>query len=91
MSKDIKDGFKQFMLKIDDEARHAVAKHGEFASLHEAYAVLLEEVDEVKAIVWEKNENRDYAHLKKELVQVGAVALKFYLTACKYQEKINDR
>jgi hypothetical protein len=41
--------------------------HGsEFASLHEAYAVMLEELDEVWEITKQKKKDRDPAHLQKE-------------------------
>jgi hypothetical protein len=43
-------------------------------SLHEAYAVLLEEVDEVWDIVRQKKSARDPAKLAAELVQIAAYA-----------------
>lgn len=51
--------------------------HGEkFASLHEAYAVILEELDEVWDITRQKRKNRNAADLRKEFVQIGAMAIK---------------
>lgn len=47
-----------------------------FASLHEAYAVLLEEVEEVWAIVRQRQDRRDLAKLAREATQVAAVALR---------------
>lgn len=41
-----------------------------FSSLHEAYAVLKEEVDEFWDIVKQKNQVRDSQHLLDELVQI---------------------
>jgi len=54
------------------------SKHhgGLFASLHEAYAVLLEEVDEVWEITKQKESARDLEHLRHELIQVAAMAVK---------------
>jgi glutamyl-tRNA reductase len=52
-------------------------RHGEqFASLHEAYAVILEEVDEVWDITRQKRMNRDVLELRKEFIQIAAMALK---------------
>lgn len=62
--------------EIDDEI-HRAKEHGvEFASLHEAWAVIMEEVDEVKEITWMKKKNRNEEQLKHELVQVAAMAIK---------------
>ena len=44
------------------------------ASAHEGFAVLLEEVEELKALVWQKQRNRDPAEMLKELIQIGAMA-----------------
>ncbi len=52
-------------------------RHGKaFASLHEAYAVILEEVDEVWDITRQKRCLRNELELRKELIQIAAMALK---------------
>lgn len=52
-------------------------RHGEkFASLHEAYAVILEEVDEVWDITRQKRCMRSELELRKEFVQIAAMAMK---------------
>lgn len=48
-----------------------------FASAHEGYAVLLEEVDELKAEVWKKQSLRDLGKMRKEAIEVAAMAVKF--------------
>lgn len=53
------------------------SKHGHFASAHEGFAVLLEEVDELKAHVWTKQKDRDLVEMRKEVIQVAAMAVKF--------------
>jgi hypothetical protein len=51
--------------------------HGEkFASLHEAYAVILEELDEVWEITRQKRRDRSALEMRKEFVQLGAMAIK---------------
>ena len=49
---------------------------GDFNSCHEAYGVILEEVDEFWDEVKKKRQNRDYANILKELVQIGACCQK---------------
>lgn len=60
-----------------EEYRRARTAHGPMNSAHEGYAVILEELDEIKQIVWQKQKNRNYADLRKEVVQLGAMALAF--------------
>jgi len=51
--------------------------HGEkFASLHEAWAVIFEELNEVWEITLMKRRDRDPEALRKELIQVAAMAVK---------------
>lgn len=52
--------------------RHGLA----FVSLHEAYAVIEEEMDEVWDICKAKKKNRNRTALYKELIQVAAMAIK---------------
>ncbi len=65
-----------FFAESKDIADQAMAKHGEFASLHEAYAVLLEEVDELWDEVKKKEELRDKENIRLELLQIAAMAYK---------------
>lgn len=55
----------------------ARAKFPPMASAHEGYAVILEELDELWDIVKQKQTERDYAALRKETVQLGAMVLAF--------------
>lgn len=50
---------------------------GDFRSAHEGFAILLEEVDELKAHVWMKQKNRDIQKMRKEAIEVAAMAIKF--------------
>lgn len=56
---------------IGRELSRAIAKHAPMHSAHEAYAVILEELDEVKAEVWSRS--RNHASLAHELVQTAAM------------------
>jgi len=57
-------------------ADEACAKHGDFNSLHEAYAVILEEVDEFWDEVKKKKEVRDSERIREELIDIAAACLK---------------
>lgn len=58
---------------VRDELEKARNGHAKLNSAHEAYAVILEELDEFKAEVWKKRSKRDPAHMRHELVQVAAM------------------
>ena len=55
-------------------------------SAHEGYAVLLEEVDELWAHIKVKQGKRDVKAMRKEAVQVAAMALRFVVEVCDIQE-----
>jgi NTP pyrophosphatase (non-canonical NTP hydrolase) len=58
----------------------------EFNSAHEGFAVLLEEVDELKAHVWKNQKKRDLESMKKEAIQVAAMAIRFATEVCSEQK-----
>jgi hypothetical protein len=62
------------------ELRCAIEKHGPMASAHEGYAVLLEELDEL----WDevKAQKPDKVLMRKEALQVAAMALRFIEDVC---------
>lgn len=65
------------------ELTRARAKHPEaFNSSHEGFAVLKEEVDELWDEVKHQTEERSYARMRKEAVQIGAMALRFIEDVC---------
>lgn len=64
------------------EAFDAGRRFAPFNSAHEAFAVLLEEVDELKAHVWTRQDRRNLAAMRKEALQVAAVAITFAAECC---------
>jgi hypothetical protein len=53
-----------------------------FNSAHEGFAVLLEEVDELKAHVWTNQKRRDLDAMYAEAIQVAAMAIRFASEVC---------
>ena len=70
------------------ELRRAQKNWPSFNSAHEGYAVLLEEVDELKAHVWTKQKYRELELMRNEAGQVAAMAIRFMIEVC---DEINGR
>lgn len=60
----------------------ATNKFPSFNSAHEGFAVLKEEVDELWDEVKAKQGARDIAKMRKEAIQVAAMAMRFVLDVC---------
>lgn len=58
------------------ELARAREQHKPLNSAHEAYAVILEELDEFKAEVWKKTRERDLSAMRAELIQLAAMAIR---------------
>lgn len=63
------------------EAAKAQDLYGSFASAHEMLGVLLEEVEELKAHVYQRQGLRNLLAMRKEAIQVAAIALR-WAAAC---------
>lgn len=64
----------EFATLVEEELRRARGLHAPLHSLHEGYAVLLEEVDELWAAVKRRGEWFNQDEVLAELVQVAAMA-----------------
>lgn len=64
------------------EARLAMVTWPAMNSAHEGYAVMAEEMDELWAHVKSKQITRDIASMRKEAIQVAAMALRFVAEVC---------
>lgn len=67
---------------IVTEYLQATERYGPMASAHEGYAVILEELDELKAEVWKNPTKRSMARMRKEAIQVAATAMRFVVDVC---------
>lgn len=75
--------FEIILLDIMDEFKSATKRWGGFSSLHEAYAIVLEEVnelwDEVKAA--QKNPSR-IKFAREEAIQVATMSIRLIYDCC---------
>lgn len=79
MESSFKRQFKDLCFLLHEEMIQAHDKNGPFNSLHEAYAVLLEEVDELWDEVKKKRKDRSMAHIQEEAIQIAASALRLII------------
>lgn len=77
-------GLSHFLVDAEMEAVRSRDDNGPMNSLHEAYAVLLEEVDELWQHVKTNPKRRDPQAIYRELVQIAAVV------ACTAAELLSD-
>lgn len=66
----------------DFELQQAMQNWPPFNSAHEGYAVLAEELDELWEHVKTNQKRRDLRAMRKEALQVAAMALRFAIEVC---------
>jgi hypothetical protein len=64
------------------ELRRAQADYPPFASAHEGYAIILEELDELWIEVMKRPDRRLGRAMRDEAKQVAAMALRFMIDVC---------
>lgn len=62
------------------ELQTAIETHSLFTSAHQAYAIILEELDELWDEIKKKKSIRDERNMRAEAVQVAAMAIKFIVS-----------
>lgn len=65
-----------FIADVRHELERAERNHAPMNSLHEAYSVILEEVDELWDLVRMKRQERNPEHVRSELLQIAAMAIR---------------
>lgn len=63
----------KFLKDVEAELERAESKHAPMNSLHEAYAVIYEEVDELWDEVRKRTSKRKPKNIRLELVQIAAM------------------
>lgn len=81
-SNTIYDDVKDIVDEVEQELGFATAKFGPMNSAHEGFAVLYEEVDELWDEVKAKQGARNIEAMRKEAIQVAAMAMRFALDIC---------
>lgn len=71
---------------IKREVDYAVTMYPAFNSAHEGFSVMNEEVDELWDHVKVKQGRRNVAEMKKEALQVAAMAIRFAYDICATDE-----
>jgi uncharacterized protein YydD (DUF2326 family) len=67
---------RSVLVEVGDELRRARAEHDNYNSLHEAYAVIKEELDEFWEEVRKKTAQRSAEQCRTELVQIACTAVR---------------
>lgn len=75
--------FSEAIAEMGTEYFNATRRYPPMNSPHEGFAILKEEVDELWEEVKQKPGRRDYEALRKECIQVGAMAIRFYTDVCR--------
>ncbi len=73
---------RETMAAVENELVTAMANWPAWNSAHEGYAVMAEEFDELWDHVKTNQKKRDLVKMKKEAIQVAAMAIRFALTVC---------
>ena len=70
---------KPVIKAVRKEVERAMTLHGAMRNAHEAYAVLLEEVDELWDEVKKNSKTRDPLKMREEAIQVAAMAVRMII------------
>ena len=68
--------------EIEQEYQLASLRFPKFNSAHEGYAVIKEELDELWDEVKKREEHRSIKKMRREALQVGAMAERFIIDVC---------
>lgn len=79
---EVRDAYSDAAEAALAEVRRAREMFGPMASMHEGYAVAMEECEEVWDIVKMKQKLRDLPHARKEAIQAAAMWLAFAVEVC---------
>lgn len=74
------DRVDNILKDVKKELKRATRIHGEFNSIHEAYAVILEELEEFWDEVRKRKEQRSRNAIREELIQIAAASCKAILS-----------
>lgn len=90
MKQDLFDRLEIIQREVRLELYDAMDSHGPMHSPHEGWAVIWEELDELWDEVRQKPSNRSIINMRKEAIQVAAMALRFIMDVCDANEENNN-
>ena len=70
------------LIDVSEEYDRASSKFPPFRSAHEGLAIIWEEFDELKAEIFLRHSKRDMTKMRKEAIQVAAMAVRFIHDIC---------
>lgn len=73
---------RNIWMEVQTEWAKATDKWPTFNSAHEGFAILKEEVDELWDYVKTNQKNRDLEAMRKEAIQIAAMAVRFATEVC---------
>lgn len=79
----------QALRRIEQEFHKAQQAHPPMASVHEGYAVILEELDELWDEVKQRPSKRVISAIRLEAIQVAAMALRFLVDLVPEENGVN--
>lgn len=83
-----REGLITLVSNIMKEYRLAAETYPPFNSPHEGYAIILEELEELKVHVFQNASLRDIEKMKNEARQVAAMSLRFMFDVCPHENDI---
>ncbi|RJR31878.1 MAG: hypothetical protein C4574_00565 [Candidatus Latescibacterota bacterium] len=81
---------EEIFARIKNELSWAEKKFGGFASAHEGYGVILEELDELWHEIKNNKSVGSIRRMRDEAIQVAAMAVKFIATVCDTQGRVSS-
>jgi phage terminase small subunit len=80
------ENLRRFYRDVDQELARAMERYPRMNSAHEAYAVILEELEELWQEIKVKQARHDHAAMRREAVQIAAMVTRFVIDVLEVQE-----
>jgi len=78
---------QELISEVIEEHEFAISNFPPFRSPHEGYAIILEEVEELKGEIFKHQKIRDVIKMRKEALQVATMAIRFIIDICDKKDK----
>ena len=78
--------YRRVQREVSEELDRALRKHKKMTNAHEGYAFILEELDELWDEIKVRQSKRRPKKMKREAIQVAAMAMRFVLEVCNHAD-----